>query len=174
MAYGDSTLQTTPEAIARFRELVSKFRTAMFVTRGHDVALHGRPMAVAQVEEDGTLWFLTGLDTPKMSEITAHPDALVCMQNGNQFLTVNGHIEIVTDRSKVHELWNEAFRVWFNGKDDPDIVLLRVDPRMGEYWDQSGLRGLRYAFRAARAFLGRDKMDIGENEPELHAQVKLN
>jgi general stress protein 26 len=173
MAHAHSTVQSTPEAISRFRELVSKFHTAMFVTRGRDVALHGRPMAVAQMEEDGTLWFVTGLDTPKINELTANPDTLVCMQNGNQFVTVNGRIELVSDRRKLDELWRESFRVWFNGKDDPDIVLLRLSPDEGEYWDQSGIRGLKYAFRAAKAYIGNDRMDPRADEPDNHAQVKL-
>src|ERR1700754_4180925 len=109
MAHAHSTIQTTPEAISRFRELVSKFHTAMFVTRGRDVAQHGRPMAVAQMEEDCTLWFVTGMDTPKINELTANPDALVCFQNGNQFVTVNGRIELVNDRRKLEELWSESF-----------------------------------------------------------------
>jgi general stress protein 26 len=173
MAHSSSKTQTASETLAHFREIVSKFRTAMFVTQGRDVALHARPMAVAKVDEDGTLWFVTGRDTPKIDELLARPDALVCLQNDKQFATIDGQVEIVRDRRKLDELWSEGFRVWFNGKDDPNLVLLRLVPNSGEYWDQSGIRGLRYAFQAAKAYLSNERIDTRATEPEAHASVKL-
>ena len=145
----------------------------MFVTQGRGPGLHARPMAVAKMEENGTFWFVTGRDTPKMDELTAHPEALVCLQKDNQFVTVAGRVEVVQDRSKVEELWSESFRVWFDGKDDPNLVLLRLVPNAGEYWDQSGTRGLKYAFRAARAYATKERMDPRADEPDTHGAVKL-
>ena len=147
--------QRNPKRKIDFRELLSKFRTAMFVTQGREPGLHARPIAVAKMEEDGTLWFVTGRDTPKIDALTAHPEALVCLQKDNQFVTVSCRVEVIQDRSKVEELWSESFRVWFDGKDDPNLVLLRLAANAGEYWDQSGTRGLKYAFRAAKAYAAR-------------------
>jgi general stress protein 26 len=130
-------------------------------------------MAVAKVEENGTLWFVTGRDTPKMDELTAHPDALVCFQKGDQFVTASGRVEVVQDRNKVEELWSESFRAWFDGKDDPNLVLLRLIASTGEYWDQSGTRGLKYAFRAAKAYASKERMDPNADDPDTHASLKL-
>ena len=147
----------------------------MFVTQGRDAAvLHARPMAVAKMDEDGSLWFVTGQDTPKIDELVAHPNALVCLQNARQFVTINGHVSIVKDRSKVDEMWSESFRIWFDGKDDPNLVLLRLIPSAGEYWDQSGVRGVQYAFRAAKAYLSNERVDARADEPGTHAAVKLS
>jgi general stress protein 26 len=145
----------------------------MFVTHGGETGLHARPMAVAKMEENGSLWFVTGRDTPKIDELTAHPDALVCLQKDNQFVTVAGHVEVVQDRGKVEELWSESFRVWFDGKDDPNLVLLRLVASAGEYWDQSGTHGLKYAFRAAKAYANKERVDPRADEPETHGAVKL-
>jgi general stress protein 26 len=147
----------------------------MFVTQGRDAAgLHARPMAVAKMDEDGSLWFVTGQDTPKIDELVAHPNALVCLQNARQYVTINGHVSIVKDRSKVDEMWSESFRIWFDGKDDPNLVLLRLIPSAGEYWDQSGIRGVQYAFRAAKAYLSNERVDARADEPDIHAAVKLS
>jgi general stress protein 26 len=173
MTHATSTTPTTPETLTHLRELVSKFRTAMFVTQGRDVAMHARPMAVAKMDEDGSLWFVTGQDTPKIDELIAHPDALVCLQNSHQFVTVHGQVAIVKDRRKLDEMWSESFRVWFDGKDDPNLILLRLIPNAGEYWDQSGIRGLKYAFRAAKAYLSKDRSDARADESGTHASVKL-
>jgi general stress protein 26 len=145
----------------------------MFVTRGREVALHGRPMAVAKMDEDGMLWFVTGGDTPKIDELAAHSDALVCLQNSSQFVTIEGRVELVRDRRKIEELWSESFRVWFDGKDDPHLVLLRLEPNSAEYWDQSGIRGLKYAFRAAKAYVSKERIDARANDPDTHGSLKL-
>ncbi|HEU4579630.1 MAG TPA: pyridoxamine 5'-phosphate oxidase family protein [Polyangiaceae bacterium] len=173
MAHAPSPTPPESEALTRFRELLSKFHTAMFVTQGRAPGLHARPMAVAKMEENGTLWFVTGRDTPKMNELSAHPEALVCLQKDDQFVTVSGRVEVVQDRNKVEELWSERFRAWFSGKDDPNLVLLRLVANAGEYWDQSGTRGLEYAFRAAKAYAGKQRMDPRADEPDTHASVKL-
>jgi len=42
----------------------------------------------------------------------------------------------VRDRSRIDATWAEPMRAWFpNGKDDPQIALIRVHPTKGEYWD---------------------------------------
>jgi general stress protein 26 len=159
--------------MGRFREILSKFDTAMLVTRRQGgLEFHGRPMAVAQVEPDGTLWFVTSIDAPKLVELAADAYALVCMQGGSRFVTVNGKVDVVRDPKKVDEMWREGFRVWFDGKTDPKLVLLRLTPFEGEYWDQSGIRGLKYAFRAAKALLRDEKIQAPGSEPALHAHVK--
>lgn len=171
METSHSTHVPAAEATARFREILTKFDNAMLVTHRPGSEFHGRPMAVAQVEPDGTLWFMTSIDAPKLVEIGADPHVLVCMQGGFRFATVNGKVAVVRDRSKIDELWKEAYRVWFDGKDDPKLVLLRLTPHSGEYWDQSGIRGLKYAFKAAKALVTDEKPRV--NEPEMHASVKL-
>ena len=41
--------------------------------------------------------------------------------------------------------------MWFpKGPDDPDLVLLSVEPEIAEFWDVGGIKGLRYLFDAAK------------------------
>ncbi len=173
MAQPESTRDTASEAIGHFHEIVSKFDTAMLVTRRPGVEFHGRPMAIAQVDADGSLWFVTSIDAPKLVELAADPYALVCMQGGSRFVTVNGKVDVVRDQRKIDEMWRETFRVWFDGKNDPKLVLLRLTPFEGEYWDQSGVRGLKYAFRAAKALFSDDKTEAARGDGGTHANVRL-
>ena len=54
----------------------------------------------------------------------------------------------------VERLWKEPWKVWFpRGKSDPSIAILRFDADHGELWDAAGLRGVRYAFEAAKAYV---------------------
>ena len=164
---------TASEAVSRFRELISKFDTAMLITRRPGLEFHGRPMAIAQLDAEGALWFVTSIDAPKLVELSADPYALVCMQGGSRFITVNGKVDVVRDPKKIDEMWRESFRIWFDGKHDPKLVLLRLTPYEGEYWDQSGIRGLKYAFRAAKAVLKDERMPVEADTPDTHASVKL-
>ena len=50
----------------KLRELLDDFDAAMLVTRRPDGSLRSRPMAVADLDADGTLWFLTQADSGKM------------------------------------------------------------------------------------------------------------
>lgn len=152
-------------------DLLEDFDTAMLVTHAPSGALHSRPMAVAKVDPDGDLWFVTDRSSGKMDDIHADAQVNVSMQGGGKFVSLSGQAQVVEDRAKVEEVWNEHMRVWFSaGKDDPRLVLLRVDAREGEFWDNSGLNAIKYLFKAGRAYLRGDRPT---NDRTEHGKVKL-
>ncbi len=158
---------------AHFLELLREFETATVITRTRSGELHGRPMAVAQVDDDGNLWFITGVDSTKVLEVRDDSRAMVSLQSARRFVTINGHFELVADRAKVAALWQDAFRLYFDGQGDPEIVLLRFTPFEAEYWDNAGAHGVKHAFEAAKAYLKGQKIDPSEYDPEAHARLQL-
>jgi general stress protein 26 len=162
-----------PRPEAHFFELLREFDTATVITRGRTGELHGRPMAVAEVGDDGPLWFITSVDSTKVLEIRDDSRAMISLQSTHRFVTMNGHFELVADRAKVAELWKEPYRIWFNGQGDPEIVLLRFTPFDAEYWDSAGAHGIKHAFEAAKAYLKGQKIDPSEYDPEAHARLHL-
>ena len=165
-----SATQSTTE---RFLEILKSFDTAILLTHAPDGSLHGRPMAFADVEADGTLWFVTRIDSPKIEELSADPRAFVTCQDSNQYATLGGTCEVSKNQRKLDEVWKESYKVWFDGKDDPRLVLLRVTPENGEYWDNSGSKGVRYAFRAVAAYVQGKTMDEKADDPTQHGKVAL-
>ena len=163
----------TPGPEQRFFELLHEFDTAIVVTRGRTGELHGRPMAVAEVDAQGRLWFITSVDSTKVLEIRDDSRALLSLQNSRQFVTMNGHFELIADRAKVEQIWKETYRIWFDGKTDPELVLLRFTPFDAEYWDHAGAHGIKHAFQAAQAYLKGQKIDPQEYDPEAHARLQL-
>jgi len=161
---------SAPDAVEHVRELLGEFDTATLVTRALDGRLHGRPMAIASVENDGTLWFVTDRTSEKTAEVDADASALVTLQSSRRFLSANGAIALVENRDKVQELWKETYKLWFDDENDPDIVLLKFSPSDVEYWDTSGTRGIKYAFRTARAFLSGEPAKK-EEDPDVHGKV---
>ncbi len=72
----------------------------------------------------------------------------------------------------IDRLWSEPWRVWFpDGKDDPNLVLLKVEPTGGEYWDNSGLEGMKYVFEGLKAVL---KGERPETDATQHAKVAMS
>jgi general stress protein 26 len=162
----------SPESAEHFFELLKKFDTAILVTRTQSGSLHGRPLTVADKESNGTLWFLTSVQSVKVTEIGADARALVTMQNSNQFIVAHGVTEIVSDRAKIADLWSEVQRVWFHGKDDPDIAVLRFSPVEAEFWDNAGSLGVKFALRAAKAIATNEPL-TDRGEPKAHGKVDL-
>jgi general stress protein 26 len=161
------------KAQQNFFELLKKFDTAMLVTHsGKSAPLHARPMAVAETSEDGSVWFITGQDTPKVDEIQHDSELVATFQHERQFLSVSGRAELHHDRARIHKVWKESFRAWFNGKDDPNIVLIRLNPSSAEYWDNTGLKGLKFALKVAAAYVTGQELR-GSGDVNTHAKVPL-
>jgi general stress protein 26 len=164
-------MSTTPED--KFRELIDDFDAAMLVTRTPAGELRSRPMAVAEVEPSGTLWFMTQSDSGKMDEIADDDHVNVVMQSKLKFVSISGRVTPMKDRAKAAELWNEGWKTWFpGGKDDPKLMLLKVDGETGEYWDNSGSSGIKYAIEAGKAYLSGTRPDV-ERDPKIHGKVDL-
>lgn len=142
MAYAEYQIQAARQFVERLRQ----FETGVLITHGPNGKLHGRPMAVAEVEPVESdrlgcyLWFLTGLETHKMDEIRVNREVLVAFQNRQaQFLTLSGQAEIIQDADRIDAFWRDAFRAWFPlGKTDPGLALIRVRLEQGQLWEEAG------------------------------------
>jgi general stress protein 26 len=153
-------------------EILKKVDTVMLVSDATNGTMHGRPMAIADVEPSGDLWFVTSRASEKTRELQANARALATAQGSSLYASVSGRIDLVDDRRKINELWKDMWKVWFpKGKEDPDIVLLHLRPDTGEYWDNAGTEGIRYLFEAAKALISGEKAQ--PNDPEQHAKVKM-
>ncbi len=151
------------------KELLESFDTAMLMTH-HGDKEHARPMAIAAVEGPNTLWFVTQQDSPKSDEIRKDPRVSATFQAPRRFVALSGRAELVDDRKKVEELWQASWKVWFpNGKEDPNITLIKVAVEDAEFWDNAGTKGIRYVFEAAKALFRHTTPAIGE---VLHGRVK--
>lgn len=129
---------TIEEARAKIGELIRDIRVAQFTTVEDDGSLRSRPMATQDVEFDGTLWFFTQIQSPKIRELRAEEHVNVSYANADSdcFVSLSGRASIVRDRAKIEELWTPILKAWFpEGKDDPQIALIRVDVDHAEYWD---------------------------------------
>lgn len=155
-----------------FRDVLSHFDTAMLVTQEPDGRLRARPMAIADSNERGEMWFVTSLETDKTRELVLHPQIAAVMQGQRRYLSIAGEGRLVIEPRRIRDLWRESWRVWFpEGPDDPRICLIHLEPQEAEYWDVSGLKRLRYVFEAARAYVEGTSLD--GRDAGRHGRVDL-
>ncbi len=152
--------------------LLRDFDTGFLATHTMHGGIRGRPMALAEIEGNGDIYFAAGLDSPKVAEIKTDPRVASFFQGKTKWISLTGRARIVTDRALISRLWKESWKLWFpNGKDDPNICLIAFDPSEAEYWDNGGAQGVRFVLEAAKAALSGTKMDsAGEGQ---HAKVKM-
>lgn len=164
-------MNTPTENREHLYDLLKDFDTAMLVTRSPDGRTHARPMNVAEMNADADAYFVTSIDSPKVAEIEANPAVIITFQSSSQYASVSGHATLVRDQALIDSLWSEAWKVWFpKGKTDPAILLIKFDAEDGEYWDNAGKEGLKYAFEAAKAYAKGETLKPDENQ---HARVNL-
>ena len=157
----------------KMQDLLQDFKTAMLVSRTGSGQLRSRPMQVAEIEDDGTVWLMTERHSAKIQEIERDHQVNLVLQTSMKFVSLGGLATTVEDRDRVARLWNEAWKVWFTGgKDDPNLILLQIRSDAGEYWDNSGMSGLRYLVEAGRAYFTGTRPDVA-GDPRVHGKVDL-
>jgi len=166
---------STPSTADKREHLVSvlkDFNTAMLVTRTSEGNLRGRPMALAEVQEDGRVYMCTSLHSEKQKELEDDPHVALSVQGKTKFASISGRATINKERGLIHKLWKEDWKVWFpEGKDDPSLVLIEFDAVEGEYWDNGGARGVQFVVKAAKAYLTGERYEGAD--PDQNAKVRL-
>ena len=123
--------------------MIEKVHIAMMTTVEPDGSLHTRPMGSQKADEEGNLWFFTEKNGGVAKNVAANPQIALGYSDphGSDYVAVTGTATLTDDQATIDAKWSEILTAWFpKGKDDPNIVLVRVDPVRGEFWDtKSGL-----------------------------------
>ena len=144
--------------------LIKDARVAM-LTSDREGRLYSRPMVASQKAFDGSLWFFTRKSSPKVAEVEAHRQVNVAYASSsdNSYVSLSGVASIIDDQVAIDAHWNEWIKTWFpDGKQDPDIALIRVDVDTAEYWDAPSSK-MVVAFDYLKARLTGKTPDVGEN-----------
>ena len=156
---------TRQEAIKKLNDLIEEIDFAMLTTIDGGV-LRSRPMSTQEFEFDGDLWFFTSSKTHKIEEIEKDNRVNVsyAAPESNTYVSVSGTAEVVKDQEKIDEYWSDILKAWFpEGKNAPDLVLLKVNVEQAEYWDSSSSTVVQVA-GFLKALATGESADGGENE----------
>lgn len=144
------------DAITKIKELIEQASTCFFCTTVPLGDSSGaRPMSVQQVDDQGSLFFLSAIDSHKNQELAKDPSVRLFFQGSahSDFLQLNGKAVVYVDKAKIKELWRPIIKTWFTeGVDDPRITIIKFAPTDGYYWDTkhgSAVAGIKMLIGAA-------------------------
>jgi len=147
-------------------KLLEDIDIAMLTTIGRDGYLVSRPLSTQKSAFDGSrVWFFTEADSPKVGEIArnAKVNLAYASKDKNTYISIAGVASVNRDPVLVEQFWSDAMKAFFpRGKNDPNLVLLEIEPRTVEYWDGPGTWiGKLLSFLVARVTKKEELM--GEN-----------
>lgn len=158
--------QLSPEQHrAKLLALLRGAPAVMLLTRGAGERIAGRPMALARVDDDATIYLTTSIDSNKAVEIERDPRVTVSVQDSGGFVVIDGEARITRDRALIDALWQDSWKAWFpEGKAEADIAIVVISPLEGTYWTQSFGHGLSYLYRMAKARVTGEPPELQEKE----------
>jgi general stress protein 26 len=155
------------ELAEKFWKALKSDMTVMLGVTGAEEG-HSRPMT-AQLDDkrdDSPIYFFASRDSDWIDLIDANSRAVMhFVAKGHElFASVHGELSIDNDRTTIDRLWNPFVAAWYEGgKDDPKLLLLRLDPEQAQIWlNENSL------FAGAKMLLGRDpKRDYRDKVAEV-------
>ncbi|MGP1666438.1 MAG: pyridoxamine 5'-phosphate oxidase family protein [Rhodanobacter sp.] len=103
-------------------------------------------------------------DLHKLAELTDdHGVNLAHTHPGeHRYVSVRGSARMDRDADTINELWSPAQKALFpDGKDDPNLMVLRVQVRDASYWEAGNF--VERALDLARGMINDTPGDIGEH-----------
>ena len=124
------------EAIETIKKLTEKAGVCFFVTNiGKDA--HSIPMSLQEVDEDGTLWFISSSESTHNQNLEKHATTQLYFLNNSsyEYVFIQGQAKVSKDRELVEKYYSHFADAWFDGKDDPRITVIGVKPDDGYYYE---------------------------------------
>jgi len=155
----------TEKNVKLLKEKIEDVRICMFTTLSLNNEFSSRPMATANVEDDGSIWFFTNEYSLKNPEIFKERVMLVYSNpSNNTYMYVNGKAQLVEDIKKRSAYFSIMVKAWFpKGLEDPGLALIKVTPDVAEYWDSNSSK-MVVAFNMLQAIVTGDKYDEGQHK----------
>ena len=83
--------------------------------------------------EGFVLYTLTDKRTEKVEDLKENPNTFVLLGYdtgllNNQYVEIEGKTSLTDDQSLIEHLWSPYMNLIFDGKDDPNILILQIQP----------------------------------------------
>lgn len=79
------------------------------------------------------LYTLTHKETDKVEEVAENPHTHILLGYegdgfGDSYVEFSGKVTILDDDQWKQKLWNDSMKAWFNGPEDPNLIVLKITP----------------------------------------------
>lgn len=117
------------------KDVVAKYPNSVLATLDENGFPCLRIMYTVMLEDDMTLYFVTGKMFKKCAQINANPKVAVQWTNSEswEFVNYQGNARITDEADLRKRLWNDAFLAYFTGVDDPNLVIIEIKPESVTY-----------------------------------------
>lgn len=156
----------TEKNITLLKEKIEDVRICMMTTLSLNNEFSSRPMATANVDEDGNIWFFTNEYTLKTTEISKDNMVSLIYSNpsSHTYMYVNGKAELIDDERKKESYFSAIDKAWFpGGSADPNLILIKVTPVVAEYWDSTSSK-MVVAINMLKAIVTGEQYDEGHHD----------
>ncbi|MGC5617672.1 pyridoxamine 5'-phosphate oxidase family protein [Georgenia sp. Z1491] len=119
-------------------KLLRGSRVVMLTTALADGKLLAHPMSPQEVSDDADVWFFLSLASGQADALRRGPNANIAVAEAGSWLSVACRVELVEDRAKVEELWSDGAEAYVEGRDDPNLTLVRAVGESAQYWGVPG------------------------------------
>ena len=161
MSEDNNHILSPEEAADRIWELAEKIDICMLTTWDGSKQ-RSRPMSARVRRDENAIYFLTDIETHKLTEIERFPNVSLgwADNGGHKYVVIAGDAGVTNDRAKIAELWEGFDKAFWDDENDPQIRLLKVTPEEGEVWDSPNMliSGAKMLFAAATGA----KPDMGD------------
>ncbi|APJ09855.1 pyridoxamine 5'-phosphate oxidase family protein [Bacillus safensis] len=88
-----------------------------------------------------TLYTPTSKETHKADEIEKNPNVHILIGYsgegfGDTYAEIAGTATLTDDRELIDRLWSDEMEKWFKGKEDPNLVILKIEPTSIRYMNE--------------------------------------
>lgn len=132
---------------------------------------HFQPMTAFGEKGEGALWFFVRRDNDLIRQAGSGAKAMFTLSSKDRDLwaCIGGELSEQHDQSRIDKYWNPVAAAWFpEGKDDPQLTLLRLELQDAEAW-LSTKGPVRFAYEVVKANLTRSEPDVGsKTHLDLH------
>ncbi|MEH6681809.1 MAG: pyridoxamine 5'-phosphate oxidase family protein [Sediminicola sp.] len=155
-------------ALEKLKELVEGIDITMMGTDLTAKPPHSVPMSTKEVDDDGSIWFLSNKNSVHNTHLKAdnNTQLVYSKPSAMEFLTVYGEARITTDRKILERYYGKTDDAWFKGIDDPNLTAIQVVPQDIRYWDTKNGKIVSLIKMGIGAVTGKTQ-DLGE-EGSLH------
>ncbi|MGE6632062.1 pyridoxamine 5'-phosphate oxidase family protein [Bacillus sp. NPDC077027] len=90
-----------------------------------------------------TLYTPTSKKTHKADEIAKNPHVHILLGYegkgfGDTYVEISGKAKLTDSKDIIDRIWSDEMEKWFDGKDDPDLVILEIEPDTIRYMNEGG------------------------------------
>ncbi len=93
--------------------------------------------------EGFTLYTATSKKTEKVDEVKSNPNTHILIGYdgegfGDSYLEYAGKTSVSDDENLKEKIWNDHMKPWFDGPDDPNLVILKITPESVRVMNKKG------------------------------------